>query len=248
LTDRLDEWIKRTLDVVLAFALLAMLSPLMVLVALLVRAESAGPVLFRQARVGRGRRPFWIYKFRTMVQDAESRGPMVTSADDPRMTRVGKKLRAWKLDELPQLFNVLRGDMSLVGPRPQVPRYVDRFPDAMRDIILSVRPGITGPAAVKFRHEEEILQARPDREEYYIDVLMPIKCELDVEYVRSRSLALDARVLWDTGLILGRGVVNRLRRRPLGMDIEHEIPLVAPVREPALEALVAVEERVAQSR
>ncbi len=215
---------KRALDLTVSSALVVLFSPVLAVAALAIKLDSRGPIFFRQTRIGRGGRRFHIYKLRTMVQDAQSKGPSVTSSDDPRITRLGKVLRGTKIDELPQFLNVLRGDMSLVGPRPQVPKYVERFPEGQRQVILSVRPGITGPTAIKFRHEEDILQAREDREDFYMKVLLPIKCDLDEEYVRSRSFRSDFTFLAQTGRILGRGIVNRIRRRPMGRDIEHPLP------------------------
>ncbi|HLK15030.1 MAG TPA: sugar transferase, partial [Fimbriimonadaceae bacterium] len=139
---------KRTADVCISVLLLFCFIPLFVIVATIIAIESKGGVFFRQDRVGKDGRIFKIIKFRTMVANAETLGPQITAAADERMTRLGRLLRATKIDELPQLFNVLLGDMSLVGPRPQVPRYVEHFPTAARGIILSVLPGITGPTAI----------------------------------------------------------------------------------------------------
>jgi lipopolysaccharide/colanic/teichoic acid biosynthesis glycosyltransferase len=127
---------------------------------------------------------------------------------------LGRFLRNNKLDELPQLFNVIRGDMSLVGPRPQVPRFVDEFQPEHRAIVLAVRPGITGPTQLKFRCEEQMLQGRPDRERYYIEKLLPIKCQLDVEYVQNRSLGLDLQVLWETANVVLMGMLRRFTHQP----------------------------------
>lgn len=187
---------KRLIDVLVAGIGLVLTSPILVVVGVLVRLESRGGALFRQARVGLHGREFEILKFRSMRVEID--GPAVTSALDPRITRLGEFLRSTKLDELPQLLNVLRGDMSLVGPRPEVPRYVAHWPKEARDVVLSVRPGITDPASVKFRREAELLAKAPDPEQYYIDVLIPQKLALYVEYVRTRSSLGDLRILAST--------------------------------------------------
>jgi lipopolysaccharide/colanic/teichoic acid biosynthesis glycosyltransferase len=219
-----QDFIRSLLDRSAALVLLLVFSPILLIVAILVKLTSRGPIFFRQDRVGRGNRIFRIVKFRTMLNNAEKLGPQVTSADDERMTRLGRVLRATKLDEYPQLWNVLVGDMSLVGPRPQVPRYVNQFDPDDRAIILSVLPGITGPTAIKFRHEERILEGRPNREQFYVDVLLPIKCKIDVEYVRTRSLLGDTVVLFQTLGIFVRGMAHRLLLRPLGKNFDHPVP------------------------
>ena len=178
-----------------------------------VALTSPGPVFYRQERVGRGGKIFQIWKLRTMFLAAPSNAgqaePLVTAQDDPRITPLGRHLRSWKLDELPQLFNVLRGDMSLVGPRPQVPRFVDRFDPGLRRIVLSVRPGITGPTALFFRHEEFLLSGQPNREQFYLSQIMPVKLQMDAEYVCRRSLGFDLQVLADTAFL----VLSRLAGR-----------------------------------
>ena len=185
--------LKRCFDVVGASILLVLLSPLFAAAALAVRSSGPGPILFRQARVGRGGKPFDILKFRTM-RASQRPGPLITTAGDPRVTRVGRVLRRWKLDELPQLINVLRGEMSFVGPRPEVPRYVDMFAETYREL-LAVRPGITDPASVAFRDEEALLGRSPNAEELYVHEILPRKLELSQAYVRQRSLGLDLRLI-----------------------------------------------------
>ena len=148
--------IKRAFDIVVSFVGLVGLFPLMLLVAALIKLDSSGPVFFRQERIGRGFRPFQILKFRTMIDNAQTKGRLITLAQDPRITRVGRILRHTKIDELPQLINVLNGDMSLVGPRPEVRRYVEAFQKDYEEI-LQVRPGITDLASLKYRNEEAIL-------------------------------------------------------------------------------------------
>ena len=163
------------------------------------KLSSRGPVLFSQERVGRGGRPFRLLKFRSMRPGSESAGALVTGKGDPRVTSVGRWLRRTKLDELPQLWNVVRGDMSLVGPRPEVPRYVAYYtPEQHR--VLEVRPGITDPATLAFRHEEELLGAVPveKREAYYIREILPRKLELNLSYLRRAGALYDLGVLFRT--------------------------------------------------
>jgi lipopolysaccharide/colanic/teichoic acid biosynthesis glycosyltransferase len=196
--------LKRTFDVVGSAAALVLFAPLLLGAALAVKLGSSGPVLFRQERVGRNFRRFRILKFRTMVQDAERLGRQITAGDDPRITRVGRLLRRTKLDELPQLFNVLAGQMSLVGPRPEVPRYVEMFRDEFA-AILTVRPGITDAASIKFRDEAEVLGRSPDPEREYVERILPEKLALAREYLEQWSLRYDLRLLWKTA----RRVVGR---------------------------------------
>jgi len=187
---------KRLLDLLVTLLLLPVALPLMAAIALWVRLDSPGPALFRQQRVGRGGRLFRIHKFRTM-QQAEG-GPQITARGDARITRAGRWLRAAKLDELPQLIDVLRGDMSLVGPRPEVPRYMALYPEDARRLILSVRPGITDRAAIEFRDEERLLAESPDPERTYVERIMPIKQRHYLAYVARHSVAGDLRILFDT--------------------------------------------------
>lgn len=184
-----------------SFCGLIALSPLFLVVAAMVKLDSSGPVFFLQERMGKGFHPFWIYKFRTMVQDAPKRGGALTRSGDPRITRVGKLLRRTKIDELPQLINVLKGDMSLVGPRPEVRRYVDLFPAQYRTI-LTVRPGITDPASLKYRDESAILATALNPEEMYVRQILPDKLRLGEDYVRRSSLSLDLHLIWKTCLKL----------------------------------------------
>src|SRR6266699_7201668 len=194
--------LKRCLDVLGASSLLVLLSPLFAAAALAVRLSGPGPILFRQARVGRGGKPFDILKLRTM-RASQRPGPLITTAGDPRVTRVGRVLRRWKLDELPQLINVLRGEMSFVGPRPEVRRYVDMFAETYREL-LAVRPGITDPASVAFRDEETLLARSANAEELYVHEILPRKLALSRAYVRQRSLGLDVRLIARTvAAILG---------------------------------------------
>jgi lipopolysaccharide/colanic/teichoic acid biosynthesis glycosyltransferase len=189
--------LRRGMDFSAALAFLLLSAPVLAWAALAVKISSPGPVFYRQNRVGRDGRIFEIWKFRTMMATSQN-GPLVTAQDDVRITPLGRRLRSWKLDELPQLFNVLCGEMSLVGPRPQVPCFVDCFDPRLRRIVLSVRPGMTGPTALYFRREEFLLAGQPDRERFYMSQILPLKLQMDAEYVRTRSLRNDLRVLADT--------------------------------------------------
>ena len=189
--------LKRTFDLIASAVGLVLLLPLFVVVAVVVKKEDGGPVFYRGLRVGRNGVPFRIFKFRTMVPDAERLGASSTSADDPRLTRVGRVLRKYKLDELPQLLNVLLGDMSLVGPRPQVPWAVARYQPEER-IVLSVRPGITDYASLRFHNEEEILAGSSDPDADYLRLIHPEKMRLAREYVLNRSMWLDLKILFAT--------------------------------------------------
>lgn len=186
---------KRTFDVVVAGTGTVVFAPLMAVIAVLVRIDSRGRVLFRQERVGRGGKLFRIHKFRTMRDEP---GGLLAATGDTRVTRVGIWLRRTKLDELPQLFDVLVGDMSLVGPRPEIPVFVEAWPAAAREIVLSVRPGITDPATILLRDEGDELAAAQNPEEHYRTVLMPRKVDLYVSYVRDRSLLGDVEILLRT--------------------------------------------------
>jgi len=186
--------IKRLFDLIFSAAGLVVLSPLLLAIAVFILADSSGPIFFRQVRVGRQGRPFCIFKFRTMVVNAESKGHQITAGNDLRITRSGGLLRRYKLDELPQLLNVLIGDMSLVGPRPEVPRYVDMFQNEYREI-LAVKPGITDYAAMEFRDEEAILNNYSDPEEGYIKEVLPRKLELYRKYIRNRGLWTDIKLI-----------------------------------------------------
>ena len=188
---------KRLFDVLAAACGLLLLAPVLIAIALWIRLDSPGPALFRQRRVGRHGRLFDIYKFRTMT-DRPDDGRQLTVGADPRITRAGRFLRRTKLDELPQLLNVLQGTMSLVGPRPEVPRYVDRYPPAVRQTVLSVAPGITDLAAILFKDENDILGRAPDPERAYVETILPVKLEYYQRYVHERSFWLDLRILFRT--------------------------------------------------
>jgi lipopolysaccharide/colanic/teichoic acid biosynthesis glycosyltransferase len=188
---------KRMFDITIALAGLLLVSPFMVVVGLLVKADSEGPIFFRQERIGKGFRPFHIYKFRTMAQDASHRGGEITFGDDPRITRVGRFLRKSKIDELPQLINVLKGEMSLVGPRPEVRRYVQLFREDYNQI-LRVRPGITDLASLRYRNEATLLGQSPDPEQEYLKRILPDKINLAKEYVERSSFFFDLSVILKT--------------------------------------------------
>jgi lipopolysaccharide/colanic/teichoic acid biosynthesis glycosyltransferase len=185
----------RTAEICLALAGLALLSPLFVALALLVKSSSKGAVFFRQKRIGRGGSEFVLYKFRSMRSD--SAGLKLTAQDDGRLTRAGKWLRRYKLDELPQLWNVLRGEMSLVGPRPEVAEYVDLKNPLWREI-LAVRPGITDPVTLRLRNEEQLLAAVEDKEAFYTEILQPFKLRGWAEYARHKNWKTDVRILLRT--------------------------------------------------
>lgn len=187
--------LKRILDIVASATGLVLLAPLMLVIALCIKADSPGPVFFRQVRVGRHGQPFRIFKFRTMTQAQAAGAPQLTAATDARITRAGQWLRRTKLDELPQLIDVLRGTMSLVGPRPEVPRYVEHYPAASRERVLSVRPGVTDFASVHYRNEGDLLARAADPEREYLDVILPSKLRYAMHYVDNVSVVDDLRVL-----------------------------------------------------
>ncbi len=194
---------KRLFDVAGAALALALLSPLLLLLALVVRLDSPGPALYRQERIGRHGRPFRIHKFRTMVDGAG--GLPIAVGADPRITRAGRWLRRTRLDELPQFIDVLMGDMSLVGPRPEVPRYVALYPPALRERALAVRPGITDPASLDFLDESDRLARAADPEREYVEVILPRKLQAAADYADRATLWTDLQVLARTlRVLLGR--------------------------------------------
>lgn len=193
---------KRVFDVIVSMAALVLLAPVMVLAALWVKLDSPGPALFRQERVGRGGQLFRIHKLRTMHVDAATRGPGITTQHDDRITRAGRWLRRYRVDELPQLFDVLTGHMSLVGPRPELPRYVALYPAALREQVLAVRPGITDPASLEFLDEALTMAGTSDPERIYVEQILPLKLQRQVEYARQATLASDLAVLGRTLRVL----------------------------------------------
>ena len=188
---------KRSCDLLVSSLGLLLLSPLLLVTALLIKFDSRGPAFFRQERIGRGFQTFSIYKFRTMVADASERGGLLTSARDSRITRLGRILRKSKIDELPQLINVLRGEMTLVGPRPEVLRYVNLFRQDYEEI-LRVRPGITDLASLKYRDESALLAVAADPEQEYLTRVLPDKITLAKEYVRRSSFLFDMSLILKT--------------------------------------------------
>ncbi|KCV61310.1 sugar transferase [Bordetella bronchiseptica 99-R-0433] len=196
--------IKRLFDVVCSGLGLLALLPLLALIAIAIKLDSPGPVFFRQERVGKGGVPFRIHKLRSMSVRQDPQAKQITVGADPRITRIGKWIRKWKLDELVQLIDVFTGSMSLVGPRPEVPRYVALYPDALRDLVLSVRPGITDPASIRFRNENEILGQSTDPERTYREVILPEKLRIQAEYVQTRTFAGDLKIIGQTLLAVAR--------------------------------------------
>jgi lipopolysaccharide/colanic/teichoic acid biosynthesis glycosyltransferase len=194
-------WLKRSFDVMLATIALVIVAPLLPLAALMVKLSSRGPVFYRGTRVGLNGELFPMLKFRTMVVDAESLGGSATAADDPRITRFGKFLRRYKLDELPQLFNVLLGDMSLVGPRPEVEKYVNLYSPEEK-AILTVRPGITDWASIWNSNEAAVLEGSRDPERTYEELIRPTKLALQLLYVRDHSFFVDLKILFHTAVKL----------------------------------------------
>lgn len=194
--------IKRLSDLIISTVTLLVLSPLLILIGAIVRAESTGPAVYKQTRVGKSGRPFTLFKFRSMSV-SRAGGPEFTPGQTARVTRFGRILRKSKLDELPQLWNVLVGDMSIVGPRPEVPAWTTVYPERW-EIVLSVRPGITDPASIVFRDEEAILAAAPDPEECYRNEILPRKLDLATEYAIHRTLLGDLRIILRTALAILR--------------------------------------------
>jgi len=196
-----SDWAKRLFDIIVAGTGLVLLAPLLVVIALMIKACSPGAVLYRGVRVGSGGKPFFMLKFRTMVVNAESLGGSATAADDPRLTTPGKFLRRCKLDELPQLLNVLTGTMSLVGPRPEVEKYASVYSPEER-AILTVRPGITDWASIWNSNEAAVLEGSRDPEKTYEELIRPTKLALQLLYVRNHSLFIDLKILFHTALKL----------------------------------------------
>jgi lipopolysaccharide/colanic/teichoic acid biosynthesis glycosyltransferase len=193
--------VKRVFDIVVALVGLIILAPVFLVVAILIKFDSPGPVFFRGRRIGRGGRLFHIVKFRSMVVDAHKKGATITTGDDPRITRVGRVLRKTKLDELPSLINVLKGEMSLVGPRPESPNWVEQYTPEQREV-LAVRPGITGLAQIKYRDEESLLSTATLEKEY--PKIMEDKLRIDLEYVQKRTFLQDISILFQTFAALFR--------------------------------------------
>lgn len=191
---------KRLFDIILSLIGLIAASPLLLLIAVLIKKESKGPVFFRGQRIGKNGEPFRIFKFRTMVVNADKLGGPSTASDDPRLTKIGKFLKKYQLDELPQLIDVLQGKMSLVGPRPEVLFYVNMLSEEEKKIILSISPGMTDLASLANFHEGEILKGSPDPEKTYQEKIRPAKLKLQMEYVKNHSFWLDLKIIFKTVL------------------------------------------------
>lgn len=195
---------KRAMDIVLSACALAVLWPLLLLIALAIWIDDPGPVFYRQVRVGRNGKTFRIFKFRSMVMDADKKGLAITVGRDSRITRVGAVLRKTKLDELAQLLNVILGQMSFVGPRPEVPKYVELYTPYQRQVLL-VRPGITDYASIAYRNENDLLAGAPNPEAMYIEQIMPDKIELNMKYLREISPLADIRLILKTIVAVIKG-------------------------------------------
>ena len=209
-----QEWngktmIKRGFDILASVVGLLVLFPVLLVCGLLIKLEDGGPIFYRGMRVGKHSKPFRIFKFRTMLVNAERLGGPSTADDDPRITRTGKFLRKYKLDEIPQLLNVLRGEMSFVGPRPEVPMEVETYTEEEKGVLL-VRPGITDWASIKFCNEGEILRGSKDPHQTYREKIRPEKLKLELNYVKNHSLRVDFKILTQTFLIL---FITRLKNR-----------------------------------
>ena len=191
---------KRAMDLVVSFILLILMSPFMLAAAVAVKVSSKGPVFYLQKRVGIYGKPFSIYKFRTMVQNADKMGAHVTVGErDPRITKVGHFLRVTRIDEFPQMLNVLKGDMTIIGTRPEVPRYVEKYTDEMKATLL-MQPGASGAASIEYSKENEMLKDQADPEQYYIDVILPDKMAINLKYLRSFSVWKDFVLIFRTVL------------------------------------------------
>ncbi|QII83342.1 sugar transferase [Bordetella hinzii] len=196
--------IKRAFDLVCSALGLLLLSPLLLLVAIAIKLDSPGPVFFRQERIGRHGKPFRIHKLRSMTQRQSAQASQITIGANARITRVGALIRRWKLDELVQLIDVFQGNMSLVGPRPEVPRYVALYPSDVASLVLSVRPGITDLASIHFRNENELLGKAADPEKMYRETILPEKLRLQSAYVREQSFFGDIAIILRTIASIGR--------------------------------------------
>ena len=194
---KLQLMLKRVMDIAISGCALLVIWPVLALIALAIKIDDPGPVFYRQVRVGKNGKEFRIYKFRTMVVDADKKGLAITVGRDNRITRMGRLLRKTKLDELAQLINVFTGEMSFVGPRPEVPKYVNMYTPYQRQVLL-VRPGITDYASIAYRNENDLLEGADDPERMYIDVIMPDKIELNMKYLREISPIADLKLIFGT--------------------------------------------------
>lgn len=188
---------KRIFDIVSSLVVLLLLSPFFILLAIAIVVDSRGGVFYRQIRVGRNGREFGLYKFRSMVSNADKKGELTVGKKDSRITRVGAFIRKYKLDEFPQLINIIKGDMSIVGPRPEVPRYVNLYSQEQKKV-LSVRPGLTDFASLEYINENELLGKSADPERTYINEIMPAKLELNLKYIREQGMLTDLKIIFRT--------------------------------------------------
>lgn len=212
----------RAFDIIVALFGLIILSPLLLAIVVVIKVSSPGPILYSQQRVGRHGRLFRLYKFRTMVLNSDQIGTSVTTCTDPRITKIGRVLRKSKLDELPQLWNVLKGDMSFVGPRPDVPEIVVKYNSNMKKI-LEVRPGITSNASLHLRNEEELLSLASDPDRTYEEVFVPAKVSLSMEHVNNTSFLFNMKVLLQTIWVLTGGRIWPVKEHPFVTNIKEEI-------------------------
>ncbi len=192
-----EKYFKRIFDFIVSLCGLIVLSPIFTIVAILIKIEDGGSIFFKQTRVGQNGRLFKIYKFRTMIEKAEKIGPQVTKEDDPRITKIGRLLRKYKLDELPQLINVLKGEMSLVGPRPEVPKYTRFFEKDYKEI-LKVRPGITDYASLEYKEENKLLKGTDNPEKMYLEKILPKKIKYYKKYLNEMGLLTDLKLILKT--------------------------------------------------
>lgn len=190
--------IKRLFDIIFSFLGLLFLWPLFLVIGFLIKRESPGPIFYRGERIGKNGKPFKIFKFRTMIVDAEKSGVYSTSSDDPRLLKIGNFLKKYQLDELPQLINVLKGDMSFVGPRPEVKKFIDMMTPEERNVILSVKPGMTDLASLWNFHEGEVLKGSKDPDKDYQEKIWPTKKKLQIEYIKKQSFWLDIKIILKT--------------------------------------------------
>lgn len=189
--------LKRIFDIFFSAVGLIILSPVFIILAIIIKLDSKGPVFYKQSRVGKNNKDFSLYKFRSMDPDSDKKGLLTVGGRDPRITRSGYYLRKFKLDEFPQLINVLKGEMSFVGPRPEVRKYVDIYTESQKKV-LDVSPGITDVASIKYRNENELLEKAEDPERFYIENIMPDKIDLNLEYIKERSVFKDFKVILKT--------------------------------------------------
>lgn len=214
---------KRIFDIGCTLLGILVLIPIMLLISVCIKFDSPGPVIFRQIRVGRRGRPFNVLKFRTMEVNAENNGLSITSSGDARITRVGEFFRKYKLDEIPQLFNVIKGDMSLVGPRPEVPKFVECYPAGMKERILSVRPGVTDNASIEFRNENQLLADSSDPERCYVEEVLPTKLALYNQYIDNHTIFGDLVIIFRTIFAVMNIEPRRGKDGPPGENLPREL-------------------------